>query len=320
MEATMRLADSVIAELELEARVHSAGAGADPRRQAGVAPPPEVDVVGGTRASHRRHPGRSGEDRLDGHRGGPWIRDSGARQQGRDPRDIEQRPTGSAEFLQSLDDERSQATWTMIRGGKTLMAIPRIDLIRDGHAPARRTTTAASFVSISACWTCRCPPSTGRRRTKTPSPEEVAPRRQNPAGDLPVCAVEVMPAGHQPGREVARNLAAPAVGLVGAVHAQHAQAAEALISGTVALRPAAWIRRKSGTRATAVQDRDGAREEGHREQRSQAFASRLSLGTHDRKLAPSPRLTFGICSGTVDATAPRLAPCGVQSSNRSWPP
>lgn len=34
------------------------------------------------------------------------------------------------EFLRGLDDERAEATWTMARGGRTVMSLPRIEFVR----------------------------------------------------------------------------------------------------------------------------------------------------------------------------------------------
>ncbi|MGH2668448.1 MAG: DinB family protein, partial [bacterium] len=130
MEATMRLADSVIAELELEAgatrrvleRIPEDKLSWRPHRKsmslgqlalhvastpAGVAKIASMDTMEAPNFASRAEPASKDEVLQT----------------------LETSFATAKEFLQSLDDERAEATWTMTRAGETIMAMPRIGLI-----------------------------------------------------------------------------------------------------------------------------------------------------------------------------------------------
>jgi uncharacterized damage-inducible protein DinB len=132
MQATMRLADSAIAELELEA-------GATRR---------VLERIPEDKLSWRPHPKSMSLGQLALHIAStPAGVAKIASMDTMEAPDFEQprpEPTSKAEvletferslgaakaFLQNLDDDRAEATWTMIRAGKQAMAMPRIGFIR----------------------------------------------------------------------------------------------------------------------------------------------------------------------------------------------
>lgn len=132
MEATMRIADSVIAELDLEApstrraleRIPEDKLGWRPHSKsmslgqlalhiattpAGVAQIASMDTIEAPDFGRQRAEPTSKAEVLE---------------------TFERSLREAREFLQNLEDDRAQATWTMMRGGKQVMAVPRIELIR----------------------------------------------------------------------------------------------------------------------------------------------------------------------------------------------
>jgi uncharacterized damage-inducible protein DinB len=132
METTMRLADSAIAELELEA-------GATRR---------VLERVPEDKLSWRPHPKSMSLGQLALHiastPAGVAKLASMDTMEAPDFEQLRAEPTSKAEvletferslraakeFLQNLDDDRAEATWTMTRAGKPAMAMPRIGFIR----------------------------------------------------------------------------------------------------------------------------------------------------------------------------------------------
>lgn len=132
MEATMHLADSVIAELELEAGATRRVLERIPEDKLTWRPHPKSMSLGQlalhiatTPAGVARIAASDGTEAPDFTRTRP---EPGSKTEVLDT--LEQSLASAKEFLQSLDDERAEATWTMTRAGKTVMAMPRIGLIR----------------------------------------------------------------------------------------------------------------------------------------------------------------------------------------------
>jgi uncharacterized damage-inducible protein DinB len=130
MEATMRLADSVIAELELEAPSTRRVLERIPDDQLAWRPHPKSMSLGALALHIAGTPAGVAKIASMDTAEAPGFGTREPASKAEILATFEQAQREVREFLQNLDDERSQATWTMIRGGKTLMAIPRIDLIR----------------------------------------------------------------------------------------------------------------------------------------------------------------------------------------------
>jgi uncharacterized damage-inducible protein DinB len=131
MEVTMRIADSVIAELEMEAPSTRRVLERIPEDKLGWRPHPKSMSVGqlalhiaGTPAGVAKIASMDTMEAMD------FTQRDEPTSKAEVLQTLETSLAAAKEFLQSLDDERAEATWTMQRGGKTIMAIPRIGLIR----------------------------------------------------------------------------------------------------------------------------------------------------------------------------------------------
>ena len=132
MEATMRLADSVIAELELEAGATRRVLERIPEDKLGWRPHPKSMSLGQLALHVASTPAGVAKIASMDAMGAPDFGQQRAEPTSKaEVLETFERSLGAAkEFLQSLDDERAEATWTMQRGEKTVMAMPRIALIR----------------------------------------------------------------------------------------------------------------------------------------------------------------------------------------------
>jgi len=130
MQATMHLADSVIAELEQEAGATRRVLERIPEDKLSWRPHPKSMSLGELALHIAMTPaGVARIAAMDSMEPPDFTRpEPGSKAEVLDA--LEQSLGSAREFLQNLDDERAQATWTMARAGKTLMAVPRIELIR----------------------------------------------------------------------------------------------------------------------------------------------------------------------------------------------
>jgi uncharacterized damage-inducible protein DinB len=130
MEATMHLADSVLAELEQEAVSTRRALERIPDDKLSWRPHPKSMSLGQlalhiatTPAGVARLAGMDTAERPDSVQAEPATRAEvlGAHDQGL---------AAAREFLRNLSDERAEATWTMTRAGAPVFSLPRIELIR----------------------------------------------------------------------------------------------------------------------------------------------------------------------------------------------
>ncbi len=131
MEATMHLADAVLAELEEEAKATRRVLERIPENKLGWRPHPKSMSLGQLALHIAMTPGGvariAAMDSIEPPDFAPRP-EPGSKAEVLDA--LEQSLRSAREFLQNLDDERAQATWTMARGGTPLMVVPRIELIR----------------------------------------------------------------------------------------------------------------------------------------------------------------------------------------------
>ncbi|HEU5169501.1 MAG TPA: DinB family protein [Gemmatimonadales bacterium] len=130
MEATMRLADSVIAELEQEAASTRRVLERIPEDRLSWRPHPKSMSLGALALHIATTPRGVAEiAALDG-----MEVPSFSRPEPRSKAEVldayEQSRSAAKDFLQNLSDERAEAAWTLARAGTPLMVIPRIELIR----------------------------------------------------------------------------------------------------------------------------------------------------------------------------------------------
>ena len=132
MEATMRLADSVIAELDLEAGATRRVLERIPEDKLSWRPHPKSMSLGQLALHIASTPAGVAKiasmDTMEAPDFGQQRAEPTSKAEVQET--FERSLSAAKEFLQSLDDERAEATWTMRRGGGTVMAIPRIAMIR----------------------------------------------------------------------------------------------------------------------------------------------------------------------------------------------
>jgi uncharacterized damage-inducible protein DinB len=130
MQATMRHADAVIAELEQEAASTRRALERIPEDRLEWRPHPKSMTLGQLALHIASTPaGVARLAALDGYEAANFSAPQAeSRAQILAAHDDSVR--AAKEFLRGLDDERAEATWTMTRGGATVFSAPRIELIR----------------------------------------------------------------------------------------------------------------------------------------------------------------------------------------------
>ncbi len=131
MEATMRLADPVIAELDQEADSTRRVLERVPEDRLSWRPHPKSMSVGQLALHIARTPaGIAHIASADSVEAPDFSNPELPRSKAEVLEAFEQSLSAAKEFLHNLSDERAEAPWTMMRGGKPVFTVPRIELIR----------------------------------------------------------------------------------------------------------------------------------------------------------------------------------------------
>ena len=130
MQTTTRLADGVLAELELEARATRRALERIPEDKLDWRPHPKSMSLGqlafhiaSTPAGVARVAAR---DTIEA----PGFDQPAAPGKAEILAAHDHSIAAASEFLRGLDDARAEGMWTMVKGGRTLMSVPRIEFIR----------------------------------------------------------------------------------------------------------------------------------------------------------------------------------------------
>jgi uncharacterized damage-inducible protein DinB len=131
MEATMRLADAVIAELEREGDATRRALQRIPEDKLGWRPHPKSMSLGQLALHIASTPaGVARIAAMDSVEAPQFDQRAEARTKAEVLEVHEQSLRAAKEFLRGLSDDRAEATWTMMQAGRTLFSVPRIELIR----------------------------------------------------------------------------------------------------------------------------------------------------------------------------------------------
>jgi uncharacterized damage-inducible protein DinB len=130
MEATMRLADSVIAELDQEAEATRRVLERIPEDRLSWRPHPKSMSLGQLALHIATTPGGVAEvAAMDSMEAPDFARpEPGSKAEVLDA--LEQSLRSAKAFLRDLDDERAAAPWSLTRGGKPVFTVPRIGFLR----------------------------------------------------------------------------------------------------------------------------------------------------------------------------------------------
>src|SRR5687767_1934415 len=122
MEATMRIADSVIAELDLEAPSTRRALERIPEDKLGWRPHPKSMSLGQLALHIASVPaGVAKIASMDSMEAPDFPQRAEPTSKAEVLETFERSLSAAKEFLQSLDDERAEATWTMQRGDRAIM-------------------------------------------------------------------------------------------------------------------------------------------------------------------------------------------------------